>query len=93
MYLVEFQQGERQHTVGLFKEKKEAEEWIEACPYTHKESELFEGEEFVTYTMKYEELPLYEEIVWKKVAILLQNICLLPMVDALNCLFGISYPL
>lgn len=66
MYLLEFQQDDRRHTVGLFREKKEAEEWIEACPYTHTESEFFEGEEFVTYTMKYEELPLYEEIVWKK---------------------------
>lgn len=65
MYLVELQQGDRRHTVGLFREKKEAKKWIEALPYVHKESEVFEEQEFVTYTMSYEDLPLYEEVVWK----------------------------
>lgn len=65
MYLLELQQGERRHTVGLFAEKKEAKEWIESLPYVHKESEVFEGEEFVIYTMCYDDLPLYEEIIWK----------------------------
>lgn len=37
MYLVELQQGDRRHTVGLFREKKEAKKWIEALPYVHKE--------------------------------------------------------
>ncbi|WP_192987154.1 hypothetical protein [Carnobacterium mobile] len=65
MYLVELQQGDRRHTVGLFREKKEAKEWIEALPYVRKESEVFGGQEFVTYTLNYEDLPLYEEIEWK----------------------------
>lgn len=33
MYLVELQQGDRRHTVSLFREKKEAKEWIEALSY------------------------------------------------------------
>lgn len=65
MYLLELHQGDRRHTVGLFTEKKEAQEWIESLPYVRKACESYEGEEFVRYTMSYNDLPLYEEIVWK----------------------------
>lgn len=65
MYLVEFQQGDRRHTVGLFSKKQDAKEWIELLPYVQVERDVFEGEEFISYTMNYEDLPLYEEIIWK----------------------------
>lgn len=32
MYLLELQQGDRHHTVGLFRRREEAQQWIEAIP-------------------------------------------------------------
>lgn len=66
MYLLEINQKDRHHIVGLFGEKREAISWVEALPYARKHTVYFENREFVTYTMEYEDLPMYEEIVWKK---------------------------
>ncbi|AIY72967.1 TPA: hypothetical protein ACLQU7_005641 [Bacillus tropicus] len=51
--------------VGLFSREEDVKAWIESIPYVHKNVEDFEGEEFITYTMSYLDLPLYEEIKWK----------------------------
>lgn len=66
MYLVELLQGDRRHTVGLFAKKEEAIEWVESVPYVHKQVDVFDEHEFVNYSMNFDELPLYEEIIWKK---------------------------
>ena len=64
MYLLELVQGERCHTVGLFEEKTDAEEWIASVPYLRKSTIFFEEMELEGYVMDYEDLPLYEEIIW-----------------------------
>jgi len=66
MYLVEMIQGDRQHRVGLFHKKADARKWILSIPYVKEERTFFSGEEFINYTMEYHDLPLYEEIPWKK---------------------------
>lgn len=66
MYLVTLQQGERQHTVGLFRLREEAVQWIESITYVHKDVDVFDNQTYANYTIQYEEIPLYEEIHWKK---------------------------
>lgn len=66
MYLLVFRQGERQHTVGLFEKHTDATQWIESIPYVHKESETIEGREFISYTMNYDDILIYEEIEWEE---------------------------
>ena len=65
MYLVEIQQADRRHTVGLFTEEKDAVQWIESIPYVQKQVDTFDQQQFTAYTMRYEDLPLYEEMVWQ----------------------------
>lgn len=65
MYLLEMHQADRYHRVGLFESRKDAIDWIESIPYVKKDIELFEEIEFISYTMNYNDLPLYEEIKWK----------------------------
>ncbi|AIY72994.1 TPA: hypothetical protein ACLQU7_005700 [Bacillus tropicus] len=65
MYLLELIQGDDRQQVGLFSREEDVKAWIESIPYVHKNVEDFEGEEFITYTMSYLDLPLYEEIKWK----------------------------
>lgn len=66
MYLLELHQGDRQHFVGLFEDKEDAVDWIENLSYVHKQVDIFEKQEFVTYTLKYDDLPVYEKIRWKE---------------------------
>ena len=66
MYLLEMHQKDRQHIVGLFDEKADATDWIGSLPYVQKHVDYFDEIEFVTYTMQYEDLPLYKEILWKE---------------------------
>lgn len=66
MYILELHQKNRQYIVGLFENENDAIGWVEALPYVQKKSAHFNDQEFVTYTMDYEDLPLYKEIVWKK---------------------------
>src|SRR5690625_349404 len=66
MYLLELHQKDRHHIVGLFDDENDAVELIETLPYVQKHTAYFDGQEFVTYVMQYEDLPLYEEVVWKE---------------------------
>ena len=66
MYLLELHQKDLHHIVGLFDDENDAVKWIETLPYVQKHTEYFDGQEFVTYIMQYEDLPLYEEVVWKE---------------------------
>lgn len=65
MYMVTIQQAERIHTVGLFQQQEEAEAWIESIPYVHKQVDQFDDMTFVSYRLPYEDLPEYEEVIWK----------------------------
>lgn len=66
MYLLEISQASRSHPVGLFLTKEEAIHWIESIPYVHQRTDKYGDLSFTSYTMKYEELPVYEEILWKE---------------------------
>lgn len=66
MYLLEFMQGDRTYKVGLFETEVDVKEWLERLPFVEKELEVYDKETFITYRLKYEAIPLYEEITWRE---------------------------
>lgn len=54
------------HTVGELRLGEEAVQWIESITYVYKDVDVFDNQTYVNYTIQYEEIPLYEEIHWKK---------------------------
>lgn len=54
------------HTVGELRLGEEAVQWIESITYVYKDVDVFDNQTYVKYTIQYEEIPLYEEIHWKK---------------------------
>lgn len=64
MYLLELNQNDRHHIVGLFLEKSDAINWIESVENVRKDIFNVENNEFVTYEVDYADLPEYTEVVW-----------------------------
>lgn len=92
MYMVTIQQQERIHTVGLFQQLEEAEAWIESIPYVHKQVEPFDDVTFVNYTMRYEDIPRYEEIIWKSSRFPLTHFMFSPDEGPIECFISSQLP-
>lgn len=62
MYLLKFVQWDRTVNVGVFDTEKDIYDFLSVMPYFEKTVDTYEGSEFTNYTLKKEELPIYEEI-------------------------------
>ncbi len=62
MYLLKFVQWDRTVNVGVFDTEKDIYDFLSVMPYFEKTVDTYEGSEFTNYTLKKEELPIYDEI-------------------------------
>lgn len=85
MYLLEFIQGDRTHKVGLFETEVDVIEWINVLPFVEKEVEAANEKTFTTYTLKYESVPLYNEISWRDSLYPITHYMFTPDDDILIC--------
>ena len=64
MYLLKFVQYDREIEVGLFEAEEEIFEFLGKIPYYSKTVDIIDEEQYDSHSLKLEEIPEYDEIVY-----------------------------
>ncbi len=66
MYIVEIQQFERRHVLGVFGKEQDAVQWIESLPFVEKETYQIEEMTFHDYSINLNKMKMYEEVEYHR---------------------------
>lgn len=64
MYLLEIDQFDRTHKVGVFPDEATMTAWIEQLPFVRKETHEVDDTLFTQYALVYDDMPTYYEAEW-----------------------------